>query len=271
MKIFAIRDESMQEQTDLAYLLYYETEKRFYIELPQDADPWTTPLLLASFAKKGERTVNSYWSKIWVQQRIIPSDRQNLGSILKDNGLKEYDEYELLMLAMGRCAQDDYYLAAIEENQLPKEIRQRFLTRIEDIVPLENYCLLVFFRDGSVRKCSLKGHFEKAKAFQILLNRPELFDCANLQPGGYGVEWDVNMGISDSALHRMGKAVPLNASDFQSFVSHRIVNVAEAAEILGCSRQNIEYLTKTGKLHPIKSSKKNTLYLKSEILKRNWQ
>jgi hypothetical protein len=30
-------------------------------------------------------------------------------------------------------------------------------------------------------------------------------------------------------------------------------------------------LTKRGKLHPIKSSGKTTLYLKSEILKRNWQ
>lgn len=29
MKIFAIRDESTQEQKDLAYLLYYELEKQF--------------------------------------------------------------------------------------------------------------------------------------------------------------------------------------------------------------------------------------------------
>ena len=32
MKIFAIRDESVDNQIDLAYLLYYEMEKRFYIE-----------------------------------------------------------------------------------------------------------------------------------------------------------------------------------------------------------------------------------------------
>lgn len=107
MKIFAIRDESAEVQKDLAYLLYYEIEKRFYIELPDDADPWETPLLLDSFAKRGEKTVNSYWSRIWVQQRIVPTDRQNLGEILRDNGLKEYDEFELLMLATGRCAQDD--------------------------------------------------------------------------------------------------------------------------------------------------------------------
>ena len=76
-------------------------EKQFYIELPENADAWETPLLLDSFVKRGETTVNSYWSKIWVQQRIVPIDRQNIGEILRDNHLKEYDEYELLMLAMG--------------------------------------------------------------------------------------------------------------------------------------------------------------------------
>ena len=182
MKIFAIRDETMSEQVDLAYLLYYESEKRFYIELPENADPLETPLILSSFVKRGEKTVNSYWSKLWVQQRIVPTDRQNLGQILKDNHLKEYDEFELLMLAKGRCAQDDYYLAPIEEDQLPKEILQRFQRRIEDVVPLDDYCLLVFFRDGSVRKCNLKDHFQKTKAFQILLNREEYFNSYKVQP-----------------------------------------------------------------------------------------
>ena len=54
MKIFAIRDESTQEQKDLAYLLYYKQEKQFYIELPENADAWETPLLLDSFVKRGE-------------------------------------------------------------------------------------------------------------------------------------------------------------------------------------------------------------------------
>lgn len=271
MKIFAIRDESAATQTNLAYLLYYESEKRFYIELPDDADPWETPMLLSSFVKKGETSVNSYWSKMWVQQRIVPTDRQNLGQILKDNGLKEYDEFDLLMLAMGRCAQDDYYLVPMEEAQLPAQIQKRFVKRIEDIVPLDDFALLVFFRDGVVKKCSLKEYFENAPAFHVLLNNESFFYAANLQPGGHGVEWDVNLSVSDAMLYRIGKKVPLSVSDFRNFVVHRVVNVAEAAEILGCSRQNIDYLTKAGKLHPIKSSGKNTLYLKSEILKRIWQ
>lgn len=271
MKIFAIRDESAEIQKDLAYLLYYEVEKRFYIELPENADPWETPLLLDSFVKRNEMTVNSYWSQIWVQQRIIPTDRQNLGEILRDNGLEEYDEYKLLMMAMGRCAQDDYYLVPMNENELPSEIIQRYATRIEDVLPLDDYCLLVFFRDGAVKKCDLKAFFEKTKPFQILLKKPEYFDTVQMQTGGYGVTWDVNMSISHTMLYRIGKKVPLSMADFQNFVVQRVINATEAAEILDCSRQNIIDLTKRSKLHPIKSSDKNTLYLKSEVLKRNWQ
>lgn len=271
MKLFAIRDETAEVQKDLAYLLYYEVEKRFYIELPGNADPWELPLLLDSFVKRNETTVNSYWSKIWVQQRIIPTDRQNIAEILRDNHLDEYDEFELLMLAMGRCSQDAYYLVPIDEKDLPREIVKRFATRIEDVLPLEDYCLLVFFRDGTVKKCDMKKHFEKIKTFHILLKKPEYFDHVQMQIGGYGVSWDVNMTVSDSTLYRIGKKVPLSATDFRNFVMHRVINAAEAAEILGCSRQNIIDLTKRGKLHPVKTSEKSTLYLKSEILKRNWQ
>lgn len=271
MKIFAIRDESSPAPKDLGYLLYYETEKRFYIELPDDADIWETPLLLSSFVKRGQRTVNSYWSKIWVQQRIVPQDRQNIGMVLRDNGLNQYDEFDLLMLSMGRCAQDDYYLVPMEQGDLPDEILHRFEKRIEDIVPLESLALLVFFRNGKTKKCSLANYCKDRREFRIFLNKPELFDHVHLQTGGYGVYWDNDRSISDAELYQMGVDVPLCEGDFKNFVMHRVINATEAAEILGCSRQNIVDLTKRGKLHPIKTSDKSTLFLKSEVLKRNWQ
>ena len=271
MKIFAIRDASDREKKDLAYLLYYETDKRFYIELPENADPWETPLLLASFVKRGERTVNSYWSKMWVRQRIVPSDRQNITQILRDNGLKEYDEFALLMLSSGRCEQDDYYLSPLEEDQLPDSIARRSKTKIEDVIPLPNCSLLVFFQDGTVRKCDLTAYFEKTPRFSILLNRSEYFSGVEIQTGGYGVQWDENLFIADSVLYRSGRKIPLTAEDFRTFVSERVITAAEAAELLNCSRQYINELVKTGKLHPIKSSEKNTLFMKSEILKRLWK
>ena len=271
MKIFAIRDETDKTGKDLAYLFYYETDKRFYIELPENADPWETPLLLSSFAQMGERTVNSYWSKLWVQQRIVPNDRQNIGQILHDNGLEIYDEYSLLMLSCGRCEQDDYYLLPISESVLPPKIIRRFNRKIEDVVPLRNSCLLVFFRDGTVRKCDLTGYFEKTQRFSILAKREDYFKRVRIQTGGYGVQWDESLSISNAVLYAMGKRIPLTADDFRIFASERIINAAEAAELLNCSRQYISELVKTEKLHPVKASDKSTLFLKSEVLKRNWQ
>lgn len=271
MKIFAIRDEAAETPKDLGYLFYYELAKRFYIELPEHADPWETPLLLDSFVKRNETTVDSEWSRLWVQQRIIPPDRQNIATILYDNQLEEYDIFSMLMLAMGRCAQDDCYLVPMDKDSLPAEISKRFLTKVEDVLPLDAFGLLVFFRDGTVKRCDLRTYFEERIPFHILLKRPDYFAYVQIQPGGYGVSWDVNLMISDSVLYSMGEPLPLTAADFRNFAASRVVNTMEAAEILDCSRQNVTELTKRGKLHPIKASDKNTLYLKSEILKRTWR
>ncbi|MCD8077640.1 MAG: helix-turn-helix domain-containing protein [Lachnospiraceae bacterium] len=268
MRIFAIRDESAEEKKDLAWLLYYEAEKRFYIELPEDANEWETPLLLSSFVKKGEKTVDSHWSKVWVQQRIVPPDRQNIGQVLKDNGLKEYDEFELLLLAMGRCAQDDCYLTPLEEEELPPQIQARFERRVEDVLSLGRNTLLVFFRDGEVRKCDLTGWLEAHTRFSILLKRGELFDKVRVETGGHGVSWDENMSIPDYVLYQSGEAVPLTMEDFYVITARCIINTSEAAEILNCSRQNIQDLIRRGKLHPVKATSRSTLLLKSEVLKR---
>ena len=270
MKIFAIRNEENKEIS--AYLLYYEKEKSFYIELPDNADPWETPLILSSFAKKDITTVNSYWSKIWVQQRIVPSDRQNLGQVLKENNLSEYDEFELLMLSDGRCAQDNFYLELIPENDMPDSILKRFEKKIEDIVPLQNYGLLVFFRNGVIKKCDIKKFFNKNKSLKTFLTlHKDMFQYVRIQPGGYGVYWEENMCISDTELYDKGTKIPLSSSDFKDFVEHRVINAAEAAELLDCSRQNINDLVKRDKLHPVKATDKSTLFLKSEVMKRNWQ
>jgi len=271
MKIFAVRDESDPTRRDVAYLLYYEQAKRFYIELPENADPWSTPLLLSSFLKKGERTVNAYWSKLWVQQRIVPPDRQNLGQILKANHLASYDEFDLLMLADGRCAQDDYYLAPIPEADLPKSFVERFQKKVEDVIPLEQYQLLLFFRDGIVKKFNMNSHFLTEKAFSPILKNKALFDSVAIQPGGYGICWGETLTIADAVLYDQGSEIPLSQSDFERFVTFRIVNTAEAAELLHCSRQNIDDLVRRGKLHPVKATFKNKLFMKSEIIQRSWK
>ena len=271
MRVFAIRDEMDIDKKDLAYLLYYEVAKCFYIELPEDADPWETPLLLESFLKRGEKTINSYWSKIWVRQRIVPEDRQNLSQVLKENGLEEYDEFKLLLAGKGRCAQDNYYLEEITEESLLVKFSYRYDKRIEDIVHLEDRNLLVFFRDGKVKKIDINELEHRCSQLSRIVKYDELYKKLTIQPGGYGVQWGEKNILSGDLLYETGVSVPLSIRDFYSFVTDRVVGTSEAMELLSCSRQNINDLIKRGKITPIKRSQKNTLFLKSEILKRNWQ
>ena len=122
LKVYEVKDETDESGKALAWLFYSPETKQFRIELSLDADYWTTPLLLSSMLERGEYSINSYWSQMWVEQRIVPIDRQNIQQILEDNGLKAYDPYELLILANGRCAQDDYYLKEVQIADLPEEI-----------------------------------------------------------------------------------------------------------------------------------------------------
>ncbi len=270
MKVFAIRDELDKDNKNLAYLLYYENEKKFYIELPDDADLWETPLLLSSFLKRGEHTVNSYWSMMWVKQRIVPSDRQNLGQILKANGLEEYDEFSLLMLGNGRCAQDDYYLFPLTEEEVEKEFWERYQRRIEDVVPLKKGKLLVFFRNGKLKKVDVRKLCKDDIKFSAILNREDLFERVGIQTGGHGVFWSETYSISDDMLYKNGVDIPLTLEDFRKYISSRVVNTAEVVELLECSRQNVNDLVKRGKLVPVRKNQKNTLFLKSEVLQRKW-
>lgn len=270
MKVFAVRDEELNRKI-LAYLIYYEKEKRFYIELPENADSWETPLLLSSFAERGEWTINAYWSRLWVQQRIVPMDRQNLGQILRDNGLKEYDEFELLMLAEGRCAQDNYYLEMISEEEIMEKFSDRYEKKVEDVVPLDGKKVLVFFRNGMIKISDIGLLVKEKPEFQPILREDKIFSKAAVQAGGYGICWGDNLNIEDFRLYNSGEAIPLTKEVFRNFVSCGVVDTREAADLLDCSRQNVDDLVRRGKLHPIKSDARVRLFLKSDIIERLWK
>lgn len=269
MKIFAIRSESAKKAENLAYLIYYESEKTFYIELPEDADEWETPLILSSYLKKGEKTVSPQHSKMWVQQRIVPADRQNLGQILKDNNMESYDEFELLKLSKGRCAQDDYYLYPISPDKLPADFNIRFGKRITNVVPLKNNYILVFFKNGETKKCDVSSFIKKANCSSVL-SKPENFNSLEVLVGGYGVSWGTVLSIPNEKLYDTGEAINISSDDFKSFVSNRVIDIAKACDILGCSRQNICDLIKRGKLTPIDSENGNIMLMKNEVLERKW-
>ena len=112
MKLMKISVRKDEDNNSLGYLLYYEYDSSFVVELPENADEWKTPLLLSSYVKRKIFTVYTEDALMWVKERIVPSSRQNIASILKDSNLKEYDEYKLLMINARICSQDNSYLSS---------------------------------------------------------------------------------------------------------------------------------------------------------------
>ena len=93
----------------------------------------------------------------------------------------------------------------------------------------------------------------------------------SVQTGVYGIWWGEQLTISNDELYASGENVPLEADDLRAMIKQQVVNSVEAAEILGCSRQYVNELAAKGKLTPIKSDAKTTLYLRSEVMQKSWQ
>lgn len=267
MRIFAIKDETLSTGTALAYLIYLEESKSFYIEIPDETDAWDLPHILSSFARRGikSRSIDRYWSRRWVQYRIVPPERQNIGQIIRDSGLKEYDEFAFLMRSMGRCEQDDCYLEEISKQNLPAFLLKRWENRIDEVIPLGSPELLLFFSDGKMRRVNVEGKGTMECA-PFLLNQ-QRFEGVEIQPGGFGLEWGGKAQISYRELED-GESIDFPADILQKYVRLRLISMSEACRIMNCSRQNVDDLIRRDKLHPFENRSKTKWFRKSEIMSR---
>lgn len=111
MKRYAVKSNDLDKVVSI--LNYEEDTKTYTIDIPEEITEQEAPFLMSLFLQKGIRHIDPDWSFRWVQSRIIPSSRQNIGEILRVNGLTAYDEHALLMKNQGRCCQDEYYLERI--------------------------------------------------------------------------------------------------------------------------------------------------------------
>lgn len=270
MEIFAIRNKLDKTNKDIAYLFYYKKSKKFYIELNDSLNEWELPFIFDHFLKNGENTINAYWSKKWVDERIIPSNRQNIGQILKDNNLNEYDEYKLLLLTNGECSQDSFYIKKISLNNISQAVLMRNKQKIDDVLALNNNCFLVFFRDNKIKKYKLNDLIKNDPRFKQVLLNDELFKKIYVETGGQGICFTPDLCIGASTLYKNGQLIDLELDDFISYLNNNIVDSNEASKILNCSRQNIDDLVKKNTLKPIKSSNKYRLYLKNDINQMKW-
>ena len=89
-----------------------------------------------------------------------------------------------------------------------------------------------------------------------------------MQPGGNGVKWGNIFELSYEQLYQAGEELKLSYEGFVCCIRNGLVNTAEAAQMLGCSRQNIDDLVKRGKLVPVKKTARDRLFFADDIKKR---
>ena len=269
MIILEIRDASqiIPDKSDriLGYLFYYEKHKRFYTELLRDVDEWDAPFMFKPFVEKKIFSVDHIWSKKWVELRIIPRERQNIADILRDNQLKGYDEYRLLMLSEGRCAQDDCYVRRVSEDAIPVEITDRLSSKLLDVMPLSENRAIVFFKNGSSKKVSFNELAGDNHLFNRILSEKDIFFCMKVSPGGNGIEWDEDRFFSAEQLYRSGEGSDINYNDLLYFVKYRIMDTGDVTDELRVSRQYIHQLVSSGVLTPLKEGVKERSFQRALI------
>ena len=94
-------------------LTYDAGSGQFEFAAADGAGACDVPAMFAPFVAQGTH-VPAHWVNAWVQERIAPPSRQNIGQILREHGLDAYDPCALLMARGGRSTQDGFYLREIE-------------------------------------------------------------------------------------------------------------------------------------------------------------
>lgn len=242
MKIFTIKNKKITA----GYLLYFKRSQEYVIELVNNLDKWDVPVLFQKFVEEKETTIYFEEARMWVQERIIPSNRQNIGFIMRNSNIKEYSDIKLLELAHGECSQDDFYIEEIKYDALPENVKCRYENNLKDCF-ISDGSLICMFKDNTVRKFAIK-----------------ILNDARIACGGYSIHINGNYYINEDSIKKDGILLNVTAKDFEAYLSN-LISTSDACNILGCSRQNLNYLVKKDKVKPAISSKNESYFSYSII------
>lgn len=265
MKIFEMIDE--ESGLSLGALLYYEKEKTYIVELQEYLDEWNAPLLFTAYVKKHIYTIPRDVSFMWVKERVIPSGRQNIASILANHGLQAYDEMKFLELSEGKCSQDKIYIKKVKE--LPEYVKKRQIRNVVECVALSDNTVLCFFTDEKVKKIDLTKLVKVDDVDKIIKNEM-LFQSVKVGTGGYFITFNDSIDIPSALLYESGEDIALKLEDFKMFIRKNIFDTSEACNVLECSRQNVAYMVNQKRIIPVKEEVRGNLYLKGDVIRNKW-
>ncbi len=265
MKIFAIHDDEIDEKNSIAYLFYYEKSDEYIIEIRNDLNEWNAPLLFSGLVKQQIYTVPRDISRLWVEERVIPSDRQNIGIILRNAKLSKYNEASILSLSKGKSSQDNCYVVEIKKAELPEWVTERQNDNILESFPIVDNRVLCLLANDNVIEVDLEKCMEDIPKLYTVLSRDELLSTLKVDAGGYGVSFNETISIDKRILLKHGIILPIYAHVFRDFAKHCFVNTTEVCSILNCSRQNLSYMVKNDILHSIKDDWRENVFFRGEV------
>ena len=114
LRTFKIVNDSFEPSDEHAILTYDEDLDQYAVHIPETVDCNELPAILSLLAKQGTRELNDKWARRFVKERVVPPDRQNIRTIMRQLHMKKYSEFPILEYTSGRCCMDDFYLQEIK-------------------------------------------------------------------------------------------------------------------------------------------------------------
>ena len=213
-----------------------------YIELNEGLEEY--PIFFQSFINKNKYTINSYWTYKWINERIVPYERGNINSILKDNKIPYYNELLLLISSKGNSSMDDNYIEEIKESALDDKIKNRMEYHIIDFIPLDNQ-LIVFLKNN--KSYILDNINEKEIPFLSIFGNEIIYNSKD--------RYDY-LFIRDN-----GKEFPLSYNALIHYINTNVLTSKEIVHQFGFSRQYLNSLKKENNI----ISLNNGLYILNSI------
>ena len=113
MRSFAVYNPLERQRKACAWVCYEPGSDTYSLEIADWATPSDLPLLLSLFVQKGQRILDDYWTRRWVQLRVPPLDRENISDVVSAWKMEGYYLPQLLAATRGRCSQDDFLVEEV--------------------------------------------------------------------------------------------------------------------------------------------------------------
>lgn len=125
MRRFEIVNGMRRYMEPCAVFVWDDDSISFSIDIDESSTEKMSLCCSSHFLRMGQRHIEDAWVGRWVGGRIVLSDGQNLGQVLRANGLQLYDSMLLLIAGEGRCAQDDFFIQEARDAVASESVSSR--------------------------------------------------------------------------------------------------------------------------------------------------